>query len=65
MTPLGELLNVYGADLRGGLGFESFRAAKATWDKSKPPYESLWKIDGEVYRVVKMLGKPVFDFYQE
>jgi hypothetical protein len=64
MTPLSELINVYGADLSGGRGFESFRAAKATWD-DKPPYESLWKVDGEIYRVVKMLGRPVFDFYQE
>jgi hypothetical protein len=61
----GELLNVYGADLRGGLGFESIKAAKATWDMDKPPYERVHKIDGVLYQVVKILEKPVLVLYQE
>lgn len=65
MTPICGQMNVYGWDLRGGLGFESFKAAKETWDPDKPPYETLWKVDGEIYRVVKVLENPVFDFYKE
>jgi hypothetical protein len=65
MMPITERINVFGADLNGGRGFENFKAAKATWDMDKIPYGTLWKIDGIIYDVIKLLGKPMFEFYQE
>ena len=56
---------IFGWDLREHAGFDSFSDALETLDRNRIPYGSLWLVRGEVYRLVKVLGKPVFDFYTE
>lgn len=57
--------NVIGCDLRGGLGFKSFTEAKETLDPDNIPYQTLWMVDGEIFILKEMFGKPVFDFYEK
>lgn len=56
---------VIGWDLNNGRGFNDFAEAKLTWDYDNPPYRMLFKVRGEVYQVIKVLGKPVFDFFDK
>jgi hypothetical protein len=56
---------VLGWDLNGGTGFASFKEALNTIDHDHPPYDSLWKIKGEIFRMIKVLEIPVFDLYEE
>lgn len=56
---------IFGYDLNDGNGFGSFEEAKLTLDFERIPYQSLWLINNKTYRLVKILGKPVFDFYTE
>ena len=58
---------VYGSDLNGGWGYESFKEAKSTWDWRRIPYGSLWRIAGETYRLSNCFNRnvPVFTFLEE
>jgi hypothetical protein len=56
---------VIGWELNNFMGFKDYDDAKRTWDHDRPPIGMLFKIRGEVYRVVQILGKHVFDFYDD
>jgi hypothetical protein len=63
-APNGMILRdyIFGWDLRNHAGFESFTDALSTLDYRRIPYGSLWLIRGEVFRLVKVQKKPVFDY---
>jgi hypothetical protein len=63
MTPLCEVMNVYGADLNYGSGFKNFKEAKMTLDYDNLGEGSLYKIDHAIYELVVLFGKPYFKFY--
>ena len=54
---------IIGWDLNNGQGFESYKAAMETWDMDNPPIGKVFRINGENFQVVRMFGKPVFDFW--
>lgn len=55
---------VFGHDINGGFGYSSFKKALEVVKSFKsPPYQSLWIVEGKKYILVKILNKPVFDFY--
>ena|GEM_PF-6568177 len=57
--------SVRGWDLNNGRGFKNYREAKDTLDPDNIEYGSLWKIDGEVFKLKKMFNRPVFGFIEE
>jgi hypothetical protein len=59
---------IFGENLNDGNGYATYKEALREFRGFPPnfaPWDTLWMINGEVRKVTKIFGKPVFDFTEE